>query len=438
MPLRAYKRRHSKQCLENIARRIEAGEIQPLTKKDLENYRYCRCVWWLAEGTNDYGKRFARQSLKVYTWDAACAELKKRNQPASVSVSAKDRNLTAVELRDRWLLFCAQRLGENTENTLRNYSLAIQKLIDYCERRNLRHIEEIQPTDIDQMRKDWVEIDELSTATHNTYLGQIKSFFRFAIEREYLIKNPMIGQKGRRKKRGAAGEDADDEDHMTLPLDEEGSRNYDLIMASVVPFLRNELKRPGKQTRIRQRKVRILQLPENFYCLLLLMYEIGLRVSDAVHFDLRKLRTDSISGFYTTKQIKTGDKVTCFPSLELVKRLRSLPQIKTHFPFFDGRRNWRDYINTNIRKTLAELGNVLDIPEVRPHRFRDSFAVNHLNSGTDIRDVQKLLGHRSLTTTEKYYAPYVKSSELSLRERTVNKKPTIKGTVVAFPNQKTG
>jgi integrase len=52
---------------------------------------------------------------------------------------------------------------------------------------------------------------------------------------------------------------------------------------------------------------------------------------------------------------------------------------------------------------------------VRPHRFRDSFAVNKLNKDVPIEAVSKMLGHKSVATTEKYYAPWVKSRSEHLR-----------------------
>lgn len=44
-----------------------------------------------------------------------------------------------------------------------------------------------------------------------------------------------------------------------------------------------------------------------------------------------------------------------------------------------------------------------------PHRFRDTFSVRLLESGEDIYTVSKLLGHSSVKTTERHYAPWVRS-----------------------------
>ena len=56
-------------------------------------------------------------------------------------------------------------------------------------------------------------------------------------------------------------------------------------------------------------------------------------------------------------------------------------------------------VRRKVSKYLAEVG--LD-PEISPHTIRHSFATHLLDNGADLRSVQELLGHQSLSSTQVY------------------------------------
>jgi site-specific recombinase XerD len=421
MPLEAYKRRHSRECLEAIARRVNGGELQQYP--DLEQYKFCRCAWWV-RGTNDHGKVVPRQSLKAYTWEAAVLAMKKLNRPETDGKPGKP----IAEAAEQWL---AQK--KNTGRvapTISAYNLAVRKLIEFIGEGKL--LTDIAPEVLDRMLASWT----MQASTKNTYRTHLSTFFNYCVRMDWLAGNPM-------KKTEPAGEgevhpaEDDELDTATLPLDEEGDENYLKICASIIPFLRNEL--PRQKERKRERRGIFLRHPENCLALCHLMYETGLRVSDATFFDPSKMTVDEHGGVYTTRQIKNrrhGAKavVTVYLDPWLVEEIQVLPKLYGRFPFYDGSTNWRAFINNTIRPVLAELGKVIGMKEtLRPHRFRDSFAVNRLNEGMTMDELRILLGHANVAMTERYYAPFVKSRGIALRSRyRATKQAHQSGKVVAI------
>jgi len=61
----------------------------------------------------------------------------------------------------------------------------------------------------------------------------------------------------------------------------------------------------------------------------------------------------------------------------------------------------KDFVSHKFKKEARRLG----IPDIRFHDLRRTFGYNLIRQGRPIYEVSKLLGHSSVTTTERHYAP---------------------------------
>jgi integrase len=145
--------------------------------------------------------------------------------------------------------------------------------------------------------------------------------------------------------------------------------------------------------------------------LVLTLTYTGLRVSDVA-----TLRRDRLQGDHLTLRIqKNGVPIKLLLNADARRALEALPAPDgnpTYF-FWSGNGSPRGAIQT-VWRTIERLGRRAGVAHLHPHRFRDTFAVELLTQGADIRTVQKLLGHKSVQTTEKHYAHFVAAHQALL------------------------
>ena len=137
--------------------------------------------------------------------------------------------------------------------------------------------------------------------------------------------------------------------------------------------------------------------------LLTLLYGCGLRLSEALGLH----RSEAPRGDLITITGK-GRKQRLVPVLPAVRDaiadyLAACPYpLPTDGPLFVGARGGP--LNPRIvQRQMQTLRNALGLPETAtPHALRHSFATHLLGGGGDLRAIQELLGHASLSTTQRY------------------------------------
>ena len=73
------------------------------------------------------------------------------------------------------------------------------------------------------------------------------------------------------------------------------------------------------------------------------------------------------------------------------------------------------YMANKVWQHMQRIGSKCEpqIADCRPHRLRDTFAVRALLKGIPLEDVSKLLCHKSIAVTEKYYAAWIASRAIA-------------------------
>jgi len=137
--------------------------------------------------------------------------------------------------------------------------------------------------------------------------------------------------------------------------------------------------------------------------ILMLLYGCGLRISEALNLNFEDLNEND----YLIIKGK-GNKERMVPLMDYVKNdienyIHECPKnFMKDDPLFVGKR--LDRLSPRIiQYVLEKIRHNLSLPETAtPHALRHSFATHLLDSGGDLRTIQELLGHSSLSTTQKY------------------------------------
>lgn len=138
------------------------------------------------------------------------------------------------------------------------------------------------------------------------------------------------------------------------------------------------------------------------------MYSCGLRVSELIHLKISDLFFDE--GFI--KIVGKGNKERFVPIhfsaqkyiILYMNEIRTQLTIKKGFEdtLFLNRRG-KSLSRQMIFMILKALAIKIDLnKKISPHTFRHSFATHLLKNGADLRAIQQMLGHESITTTEVY------------------------------------
>ena len=177
------------------------------------------------------------------------------------------------------------------------------------------------------------------------------------------------------------------------------------------------IKRPKKEKRIpnvltKEEVKKLLDACKNrkSRLMLSLLYAAGFRVSELVSLKHSDLSFDEKTGHIRQAKGKK-DRIFNIPNFlldALKEQAENQKQSGQEFLFSGAKGRLTERNIQKIVKNTAKKAGIQK--DVHPHTLRHSFATHLLESGTDIRFIQELLGHSSISTTEIY--THVSAEEL--------------------------
>ncbi len=264
-----------------------------------------------------------------------------------------------------------------SENTLNNYEYDLKRLVSFINDYDSKLITPIK-IDTKTIQRFIYQISkELSPRSQARIISGLRNFFDYLIFENYRDSNPIDNIESPRLGRKLPD---------TLSVDD-----IDNIISAI------DLNYEFRGINLGHRNKAILE------CL----YSCGLRVSELTHLKISDLFFDEdfikVSGKGNKERFvpigKETQKIIAI-WLDIRKHIAVFPEAKDIlFLNYKGNKLTRAMVFTIIKKLVDKIGLQ---KTVSPHTFRHSFATHLLENGADLRAIQMMLGHESITTTEIY------------------------------------
>jgi integrase/recombinase XerD len=258
------------------------------------------------------------------------------------------------------------------DNSVTNYLFDVQRLLDYLTDKQI----DVSPINItEETIQEFIYhiASELNPRSRSRIISGLKSFFNYLIFEDYRKDSPM----------------------ELIEVPKTGRKLPDTLSTVEIDSLINAIDLSSSEG-------------ERNRAMLETLYSCGLRVSELVSLKLSDLFFDE--GFI--KVTGKGNKQRFVPVgratqkiIELYKNtVRNKMNIqKGHEDTLFLNRRGKGLTRAMVFTIIKELAGKTGLTKtISPHTFRHSFATHLLENGADLRSIQLMLGHESITTTEIY------------------------------------
>jgi site-specific recombinase XerD len=245
-------------------------------------------------------------------------------------------------------------------STILAYRADLEQLIEFLQGKNKVTVDQVQSSDLESFRDDLLGQD-YTPKTVSRKLNAVKTFFRFLVREGIVSGNP-----------------AEDVSHPK-------------IKPSVPKFLS-----PLEYRALRD----VVRDDARIYAIIELILQTGMRISEVSNLKIENIKKDEIViEAYATQPERTVPLNT--PAKEAIDQYQKV-RPKTDSPYLFVSKNGNPLAVRNIRAAIDRYMEKAGVPDYSVNDLRTTFIVENLKDGVDLVLLSQIVGHKRLSTTERY------------------------------------
>lgn len=252
--------------------------------------------------------------------------------------------------------------------TVLAYGKDVDQLFEFLAKEKVTDAAKIQPEHIEAFKKS-LAANKYTAKSISRKLNSIKTFCRYLLAQKLISDNP----------------------------------------AGQVEHPKYEVQPPRILTKMEYRSLRdACHSDPRLYAIVELLLQTGVRIGELAHLNLDDLDNDKI--MVRAYESHPARQVPLNPAARqaLTEYLKNRPKTKIKTVFVT--KTGRPFLIRNIRTAVDRYFKLADVKNARVNDLRHTFIAHQLEAGTPLTLVSRLVGHKRLSTTEKYLA-FVKKSD---------------------------
>jgi len=269
--------------------------------------------------------------------------------PSTLSFSASHQQFVA-DLKNK----------NRSTATILAYSKDIDQLIEFVSDKNIKHVNQITTQHIEDF-KAHLTAENYTAKSVSRKLNSIKTYCRFLISNNHLENNPA--------------------DPVTHP--------------------KYEIKPPRILSKMEYRALRdVCRDDIRLYAIIELLLQTGIRIGELANLHLEDIDSNKLTirpfESHASREVPLNKAV----QQGLAAYLKTRPKTRTKNVFVT--KNGRSFLIRNIRTAIDRYFKLADIKNAKVNDLRHTFIAHQLQAGTPLTLISQLVGHKRLSTTEKY------------------------------------